>query len=42
MKVRVYFKGLLKGSWIFDFKTKEDFMEYYNSNERNIKDYELL
>lgn len=42
MKVRIYFKGLLKGSWILDFVNIEVFRDYLKSNKLNIKKYEIM
>ena len=41
MRVRIYFKGLAKGTWVFDFVSQKAFEEYL-ANNKNIKDYELL
>ena len=42
MKVKIYFKGLLKGMWIFDFIDNDSFNSYLVSNKNNIKKYEII
>lgn len=42
MKVKVYFKGLLKGSWLFEFVSHDEFKKFLNDNKYNIREYKII
>lgn len=42
MKVKIFFKGILKGSWLIDFVSEEVFKEYLITNSKNILKYEII